>query len=47
MLGELGGRRVVPVVLRRLGGGQRAYFSFLERPMATLGVERIDLSRRD
>lgn len=47
VLGELGGRRVVPVVLRRLGGGQRAYFSFLERPMAMVGVERVDLSRRD
>jgi len=47
VLGDLGSRRVVPVVLRRLGGGQRAYFSFLERPMALVGVERIDLSLRD
>jgi len=47
VLGDLGTRRVVPVVLRRLGGGQRAYFSFLERPMVLVGVERIDLSLRD
>lgn len=47
VLADPGARRVVPVVLRRLGGGSRAYFSFLERPMALVGLERIDLSRRD
>ncbi|MBC7780263.1 MAG: trypsin-like peptidase domain-containing protein [Proteobacteria bacterium] len=36
--------RVVPIVLRRLGGGQRAYFTFLERPIRLTGVELIDLS---
>jgi len=44
---QIKSRRVVPVVLRRLGGGQRAYFSFLERPMPLMGIELIDLSRVD
>jgi serine protease Do len=43
--GEMKSRRVVPIVLRRLGGGNRAYFSFLERPMPLIGVELIDLAR--
>ena len=38
-------RRVAPVVLRRLGGGQRAYFSFLERPMPLTGIQLVDLAR--
>ena len=42
---QMKSRRVVPVVLRRLGGGQRAYFSFLERPMPLTGIQLVDLSR--
>jgi serine protease Do len=38
-------RRTLPVVLRRLGGGQRAYFSFLDRPLVLSGIELVDLSR--
>jgi S1-C subfamily serine protease len=45
--GQMKSRRVVPVVLRRLGGGQRAYFSFLERPMPLMGIELIDLGRAE
>lgn len=44
---QMKSRRVVPVVLRRLGGGQRAYFSFLERPMPLIGIELVDLSRTE